>query len=105
MLESRQRSTPSPKFGLEKRLNRFTSMVLFDRTKKQVGKSTMHQNIDSAPSAMEKHFQKFRKNVIGENKKFQTILGQKQRIVYADWTASGRLVSRLRCCCFGTVYR
>jgi selenocysteine lyase/cysteine desulfurase len=38
----------------------------------------------------EQYFRKFRENVIGLNQEFQTVYGT-QRIVYADWTASGRL--------------
>ena len=39
---------------------------------------------------LEKYFEPFRNNVIGYNQKFQTPYGQ-QKIIYADWTASGRL--------------
>ena len=38
----------------------------------------------------EKYFSKFRKNVIGIDQSFNTPYGRK-KIVYADWTASGRL--------------
>jgi selenocysteine lyase/cysteine desulfurase len=41
-------------------------------------------------SELEKYFEPFRKNVIGWNQEFITPYG-KQKIVYADWTASGRL--------------
>ncbi|MBI3005770.1 MAG: aminotransferase class V-fold PLP-dependent enzyme [Ignavibacteriales bacterium] len=41
-------------------------------------------------NASEQHFSKFRNNIIGLNQKFLTPYGE-QRIVYADWTASGRL--------------
>lgn len=41
-------------------------------------------------SALEQHFSKFRHNVIGQDATFQGPFGEK-RIVYADWTASGRL--------------
>ncbi len=41
-------------------------------------------------SDLEKYFEKFRKNVIGWNQEFTTPYGR-QKIVYADWTASGRL--------------
>lgn len=39
---------------------------------------------------LEKYFEPYRKNVIGDNQVFTTAFGPK-RIVYADWTASGRL--------------
>ncbi|HIP35908.1 MAG TPA: aminotransferase class V-fold PLP-dependent enzyme [Crocinitomix sp.] len=39
---------------------------------------------------LEKYFSKFRQNIIGIDKAFETPYGLKQ-IVYADWTASGRL--------------
>ena len=40
--------------------------------------------------SLELYFEKYRKGVIGRDKSFQTPFGQK-KIVYADWTASGRL--------------
>jgi len=39
---------------------------------------------------MENYFSKFRKNIIGIDQCIQTPFNDKQRIVYADWTASGR---------------
>ncbi|MGK0285908.1 MAG: selenocysteine lyase/cysteine desulfurase [Salibacteraceae bacterium] len=39
---------------------------------------------------LEKYFEPFRQNIIGEKQNFVTPYGEK-RIVYADWTASGRL--------------
>ncbi len=39
---------------------------------------------------LEKHFSPFRKNIVGINQIFRTPYGQK-KIVYVDWTASGRL--------------
>lgn len=39
---------------------------------------------------LEKYFEPYRQNIIGENQHFTTPYGEK-RIVYADWTASGRL--------------
>ncbi|MEK7181185.1 MAG: aminotransferase class V-fold PLP-dependent enzyme [Patescibacteria group bacterium] len=45
-------------------------------------------------SSLEKYFSRFRKNIIGEGQIFSTPYGKK-RIVYADWTASGRLYKPL----------
>ena len=39
---------------------------------------------------LEKYFEPFRKNIIGDKQHFTTPFGEK-RIIYADWTASGRL--------------
>ena len=39
---------------------------------------------------LEQHFQKFRKNIVGIDQIFPTPFGNK-KMVYADWTASGRL--------------
>lgn len=39
---------------------------------------------------LEKYFDKFRKNIIGIDASFESAFG-KQKIVYADWIASGRL--------------
>jgi len=41
-------------------------------------------------STLEKHFTPFRENIIGINKTFNTPFGEK-KIIYSDWTASGRL--------------
>jgi len=40
--------------------------------------------------SLEKHFEKFRKNIIGIDTTFESHYGT-QKIVYADWIASGRL--------------
>jgi len=39
---------------------------------------------------MEKKFEKFRKNIIGHNLRYKSVYGT-QRLIYADWVASGRL--------------
>lgn len=39
---------------------------------------------------MESHFNHFRDNIVGVNKEFETPYGIK-KLIYADWTASGRL--------------
>jgi len=41
-------------------------------------------------SSLEKHFEKFRNNVVGVNQTFITPFGKK-KMIYADWIASGRL--------------
>lgn len=42
------------------------------------------------PTQLEQYFQKFRKNIIGIDQEFISPFG-KQKIIYTDWTASGRL--------------
>src|SRR5210317_1805073 len=39
---------------------------------------------------LEKYFGKFRKHIIGDNCEFNTPMGR-QKMLYADWVASGRL--------------
>ena len=39
---------------------------------------------------LEKYFQKFRNNIVGIGQNFKSPFGV-QEIIYADWTASGRL--------------
>lgn len=39
---------------------------------------------------LERHFESFRKNIIGQNQSFASPYGEK-KIIYADWIASGRL--------------
>lgn len=41
-------------------------------------------------SSLEQYFDKFRKNIIGVNQEFESPYGTK-KMVYTDWTASGRL--------------
>ena len=41
---------------------------------------------------LEEYFSKFRKNIIGIVHTFESPFGPK-KIIYADWTASGRLYS------------
>ena len=40
--------------------------------------------------SLEKYFEKFRKEIIGIDETFETPFGV-QKMIYADWTASGRL--------------
>ena len=42
------------------------------------------------PTQLEQYFQQFRKNIIGIDQEFVSPFG-KQKIIYTDWTASGRL--------------
>src|SRR3954451_20691761 len=42
------------------------------------------------PETLEEYFQPFRSHVIGLNQEFDSPFGKK-KIIYADWTASGRL--------------
>jgi len=39
---------------------------------------------------LEKYFQKFRNNIVGNGQKFESPYGD-QEIIYADWTSSGRM--------------
>ncbi len=41
-------------------------------------------------TALEQYFQQFRENIIGINQEFDSPFGR-QKIIYTDWTASGRL--------------
>ena len=41
-------------------------------------------------NSLEKYFEKFRKNIVGIHQTFQSPFGE-QKMIYADWTASGRL--------------
>jgi YD repeat-containing protein len=42
------------------------------------------------PTELERYFQQYRKNIIGINQEFESPFGTK-KIIYTDWTASGRL--------------
>ena len=42
------------------------------------------------PTQLENYFRKFRENIVGINQTFESPYGKKD-IIYADWTASGRL--------------
>ena len=44
---------------------------------------------------MEQYFKKFRDNIIGIEQVFESPFGLK-KIVYADWTASGRMYKPLK---------
>ena len=44
--------------------------------------------------SLEKYFQQFRENIIGQNQIFRSPFGDK-KIIYADWTASGRIYSKI----------
>ena len=44
----------------------------------------------SKATSLESYFAPFRKNIIGIDQEFETPFGRK-KIVYADWTASGRM--------------
>jgi selenocysteine lyase/cysteine desulfurase len=46
--------------------------------------------VANKPSELETYFQQFRKQIVGINKTFETPYGEK-KIIYTDWTASGRL--------------
>ncbi|OIQ20142.1 MAG: selenocysteine lyase [Flavobacterium sp. MedPE-SWcel] len=43
-----------------------------------------------ATTALERYFDKFRQNIIGIDQEFESPYGE-QKIIYTDWTASGRL--------------
>lgn len=53
---------------------------------------SQESNINSQNQAteLEQYFQKFRKNIVGNNLSFQSPYGKKD-VIYTDWTASGRL--------------
>ncbi len=47
-------------------------------------------NAERKQTRLEDAFERFRRNVVGYDQKFRTPYGE-QQIIYADWTASGRL--------------
>ncbi len=47
-------------------------------------------NLQDTAISLEKYFEPYRKNIIGNGQKIITPYGEKE-IIYADWTASGRL--------------
>ena len=50
----------------------------------------MATTVKKAPSALEMYFDEFRKNIVGIDQTFESPYGT-QNLVYADWTASGRM--------------
>jgi selenocysteine lyase/cysteine desulfurase len=57
---------------------------------KQVIIANIGNNTYKVPDNLETYFQSFRSQVIGMNQEFDSPFGRK-KIIYADWTASGRL--------------
>ncbi len=58
---------------------------------KQIIKSILGKDSKKMKSSsLEMYFEKFRNNIVGGNQYFESPYGT-QRIIYADWTASGRL--------------
>jgi selenocysteine lyase/cysteine desulfurase len=62
-----------------------TSLGCLLQPKKQ---NSQMSNMPPSPS-LERYFSRFRQNIIGQEQFFETQYGP-QRIIYADWTASGR---------------
>ncbi len=50
----------------------------------------MIDSINKIPTDLEKYFETFRNNIVGIDSYFESPYGRK-KIIYADWTASGRL--------------
>lgn len=50
--------------------------------------------VKKAPSTLETYFDPFRKNIVGIDQTFESPYGM-QKLVYADWTASGRMYGPL----------
>jgi len=57
----------------------------------------MHQPPMPCKSGLENYFSGYRNNIIGNQQFFETPFGEK-RIIYADWTASGRAYSPIEKC-------
>ena len=53
-------------------------------------KTTSFNQTNSKAAILEDYFAAFRENIVGQNQYFDAPVGKK-RIIYADWTASGRL--------------
>jgi len=47
-----------------------------------------------AMTELEKYFEQFRKNIVGNDAKFESPFGE-QKMIYADWIASGRLYTTI----------
>lgn len=45
--------------------------------------------------SLEKHFSKYRKQIVGINAEIETPFGDMKKIVYADWVASGRCYEKI----------
>jgi len=50
----------------------------------------MIDSVINSPSKLERYFEQFRNNIVGVDEYFDSPFGRK-KIIYADWTASGRL--------------
>jgi selenocysteine lyase/cysteine desulfurase len=65
-------------------------MGLFSNIFSNNNSNLERSELQEPPSELEKYFQNFRQNIIGVDQKFQSPYGEK-KIIYTDWTASGRL--------------
>ena len=70
-------------------MNAFVVHDGFEQKKTQVGK-WYNTDVITHSRRLERYFAPFRKNVVGYDASFRTPYGRKP-LVYADWTASGRL--------------
>lgn len=64
---------------------RFIFDLFFDKKPKENSKDVKNQS-----SELESYFQQFRKHIVGVDQTFESPCGKK-KIIYTDWTASGRL--------------